>query len=176
MQRVLSPPHYVQGARGVRPEPRVRRARDGHRRKDGRHRNARHVHDQPRLAALLRRRLARGAGISGARGGVGARHAAFLLLLHAVCTSGCSLHGGGAWDDASRCFSDAAARAQGASNPEMLGYARTRQAELDVLRGRPREAIALLQPRLDASDLTWIYDVVLLRVLAEAYVDAGDAV
>ena len=57
-----------------------------------------------------------------------------------------------------------------------MGYARTRQAELDVLRGRPREAIALLQPRLDASDLTWIYDVVLLRVLAEAYVDAGDAV
>jgi tetratricopeptide (TPR) repeat protein len=81
----------------------------------------------------------------------------------------------GAWEDASRCFSDAVARAQNASNPEMLGYARARQAELDVLRGRPREAIARLQPWLGASDLTWVYDVVLLRVLAEAYADTGDA-
>jgi tetratricopeptide (TPR) repeat protein len=81
----------------------------------------------------------------------------------------------GAWEDASRCFSEAIARAQDASNPEMLGYARTRQAELDVLRGRPVEAIARLQPWLDASNLTWIYDVVLLRVLAEAYMDTGDA-
>ncbi len=81
----------------------------------------------------------------------------------------------GAWEDASRCFSDAAALAQKASNPEVLRYAESRLAELDVLRGRPAEAITHLGPQPDASDPTWWYAVLLLSVLADAYADMGDA-
>ncbi len=44
---------------------------------------------------------------------------------------------------------------------------------MDVLQGRPTEAIARLQPR--APDLQWMYDVLLLSILAEAYADMGDA-
>ena len=65
--RISAPPSGVYGTRGVRPEPRVRRARDGYRRYNGRHRFARHAHEQYRLAALLPRRLAGGASISGAQ-------------------------------------------------------------------------------------------------------------
>ena len=80
----------------------------------------------------------------------------------------------GAWEDASRYYSDAAALAQDAGNPEMLCYAQSRLVEQEVLRGRPQEAISRLQPWLDASDLTWMYDVLVLSVLAEAYVDTDD--
>ena len=80
----------------------------------------------------------------------------------------------GAWEEAIRCFSDAAALAREAGNREGSRYAEVRLAELDVLRGRPAEAIARLGP--EVSDLTWWYEVLLLTVLAEAYADTGDAV
>lgn len=57
----------------------------------------------------------------------------------------------------------------------MLRYAEVRLVELDVLQGHPAEAIARLGPGPDLSGLTWVYDVQLLSVLAEAYADAGDA-
>jgi tetratricopeptide (TPR) repeat protein len=79
----------------------------------------------------------------------------------------------GAWEDASHCFSDAIALAREADATGQLGYAECRLAEMDVLQGRPTEAIARLQPR--ASDLQWLYDVLLLSILAEAYADMGDA-
>jgi hypothetical protein len=43
---------------------------------------------------------------------------------------------------------------------------------MDVLQGRPTEAIARLQPRV--SEMRWQYEVVLLSILAEAYADTGD--
>lgn len=79
----------------------------------------------------------------------------------------------GAWEDASHCFSEAAALAREADATGQLRYAECRLAEMDVLQGRPIEAIARLQPR--ASDLQWLYDVLLLSILAEAYADMGDA-
>jgi tetratricopeptide (TPR) repeat protein/transcriptional regulator with XRE-family HTH domain len=79
----------------------------------------------------------------------------------------------GAWEDASRCFSDAIALAREADATGQLGYAECRLAEMDVLQGRPTEAIARLQPR--TPDLQWLYDVLLLSILAEAYADMGDA-
>jgi tetratricopeptide (TPR) repeat protein len=77
----------------------------------------------------------------------------------------------GAWEDASHCFSEAATLAREADAPGQLGYAECRLAEMDVLQGRPTEAIARLQPRV--SDLQWLYDVLLLSILAEAYADMG---
>ena len=79
----------------------------------------------------------------------------------------------GAWEDASHCFSDALALAREADATGQLDYAECRLAEMDVLQGRPTEAIARLQPR--APDLQWMYDVLLLSILAEAYADMGDA-
>lgn len=78
----------------------------------------------------------------------------------------------GAWEDASRCFSEAAALAREVDITGQLGYAECRLAEMDVLQGRPTEAIARLQPR--APDLQWMYNVLLLSVLAEAHADMGD--
>jgi hypothetical protein len=43
---------------------------------------------------------------------------------------------------------------------------------MDVLQGRPTEAIACLEPRV--SEMRWQYEVVLLSVLAEAYADMDD--
>ena len=80
----------------------------------------------------------------------------------------------GAWEEAIRCFSDAAALAGKAGNREGSRYAEVRLLELDVLRGRPAEAIARLGP--EVPELTWWYEVLLLTVLAEAYADSGDAV
>ncbi len=80
----------------------------------------------------------------------------------------------GAWEEAIRCFSDAAALAGKAGNREGSRYAEVRLLELDVLRGRPAEAIARLGP--EVPDSTWWYEVLLLTVLAEAYADSGDAV
>ncbi len=82
----------------------------------------------------------------------------------------------GAWEDATRCFSDAVALAQEAGNQEVLRYAESRLAELDVLRGHPAEAIARLGLLPDLLGLTWWYDVLSLSVLAEAYAETGDAV
>ena len=79
----------------------------------------------------------------------------------------------GAWEDASRCFSEAAALAREVDITGQLGYTECRLAEMDVLQGRPTEAIARLQPR--APDLQWMYNVLLLSVLAEAHADIGDA-
>jgi len=79
----------------------------------------------------------------------------------------------GAWEDASRCFSEAAALAREADVKGQLPYAECRLAEMDVLQGRPTEAIARLQPRV--SEMQWQYEVVLLSVLAEAHADMGDA-
>jgi len=78
----------------------------------------------------------------------------------------------GAWEDASRCFSEAVALAQEADVRGQLPYAECRLAEMDVLQGRPTEAIARLQPRV--SDMRWHYEVVLLSILAEAHADMGD--
>ena len=78
----------------------------------------------------------------------------------------------GAWEDASRCFSEAVALAQEADVKGQLPYAECRLAEMDVLQGRPTEAIARLQPRV--SDMRWHYEVVLLSILAEAHADMGD--
>jgi tetratricopeptide (TPR) repeat protein len=79
----------------------------------------------------------------------------------------------GAWEDASRCFSEALALAREADVKGQLPYAECRLAEMDVLRGRPTEAIARLQPRV--SEMRWQYEVVLLSILAEAHADTGDA-
>lgn len=79
----------------------------------------------------------------------------------------------GAWEDASHCFSEAAALAREVDITGQLGYAESRLAEMDVLQGRPTETIARLQPR--APDLQWMYNVLLLSVLAEAHADIGDA-
>ena len=81
----------------------------------------------------------------------------------------------GAWEDAARCFSDAIALAEEAGNHEVLSYARSRLVELEVLQGRPAEAIARFGPRPDLSVLTWWYEVLVLSVLAEAHADAGDS-
>ena len=80
----------------------------------------------------------------------------------------------GAWEEAIRLFSDAAALAGKAGNREGARYAEVRLTELDVLRDRPAEAIARLGP--EVPELTWWYEVLLLTVLAEAYADSGDAV
>jgi tetratricopeptide (TPR) repeat protein len=80
----------------------------------------------------------------------------------------------GAWENASRRFSEAAALAREAGSPEVLGYAEARLLELDVLLGRPAGVIARLGPEPDVSDMTWWYDVLLLSVLAEAYTETGD--
>ncbi len=79
----------------------------------------------------------------------------------------------GAWENAYHCFSEAVALARETDAIGQLGYAECRLAEMDVLQGRPTEAIARLQPR--ASELLWLYDVLLLSILAEAYADTGDA-
>ena len=81
----------------------------------------------------------------------------------------------GAWDAATRCFVDAVALARQAGNHEVLRYAQSRLLELEVLQGRPAEAIARLGPRAEVSDLTWWYDVLVLSVLAEAHADTGEA-
>ena len=80
----------------------------------------------------------------------------------------------GAWEEAIRCFSDAAALAGKAGNREGSRYAEVRLIEIAVLRGGPAEAIARLGP--EVPELTWWYEVLLLTVLAEAYADSGDAV
>jgi hypothetical protein len=72
-----------------------------------------------------------------------------------------------------RCFSEAVALAREADVKGQLPYAECRLAEMDVLQGRPTEAIARLEPRV--SEMRWQYEVVLLSVLAEAYADMGDA-
>jgi tetratricopeptide (TPR) repeat protein len=81
----------------------------------------------------------------------------------------------GAWEDASRCFSDAASLAREAGNGEGSRYAETRLAEMDVLQDRPAGAIARLGRRPDLSDLTWWYEVLLLSALVEAHADTDDA-
>jgi tetratricopeptide (TPR) repeat protein len=81
----------------------------------------------------------------------------------------------GSWEDATRCLSDAVALAQQAGNQEVLRYAESRLAELDVLRGRPAEAITRLGPLPDLLGLTWWYDVLSLSVLAEGYAETGNA-
>jgi tetratricopeptide (TPR) repeat protein len=81
----------------------------------------------------------------------------------------------GAWEDANRCFSDAASLAREADNGEGTRYAGSRLAEMDVLQDRPAEAIARLGRRPDLSDLTSFYEIVLLSALAEAHADTGDA-
>jgi tetratricopeptide (TPR) repeat protein len=43
---------------------------------------------------------------------------------------------------------------------------------MEVLQGRPTQAMARLQPRV--SEMRWQYEVVLLSVLAETYADIGD--
>lgn len=80
----------------------------------------------------------------------------------------------GRWEEASRHLSDGVAIAHGADNVGVLRYLQTWMAELDVLRGRPRQAISRLEPHLDAPDLTWMYDARLFSVLAEAYLQTGD--
>lgn len=77
----------------------------------------------------------------------------------------------GAWEDASRCFSEAAPLAREADVNGQLPYAECRLAEMDVLQGRPTEAIARLEPRV--SEMRWQYEVVLLSILAEAHADMG---
>ena len=52
-----------------------------------------------------------------------------------------------------------------------MPYAECRLAEMDVLQGRPTEAIASLEPRV--SEMRWQYEVVLLSILAEAHADMG---
>jgi tetratricopeptide (TPR) repeat protein len=79
----------------------------------------------------------------------------------------------GAWEDACRCFSEAVALAREADVKGQLPYAECRLAEMDVLQGRPTEAIARLEPRV--SEMRWQYEVVLLSILAVAYADIGDA-
>ena len=79
----------------------------------------------------------------------------------------------GAWEEATRCFSEAGAIAREAGNGEGTRYAEVRLVEMEVLRGRPADAIARLGP--DLSDLTWWYEVLLLSVLAEAYADTDEA-
>ncbi len=79
----------------------------------------------------------------------------------------------GAWEDASRCFSEAVALAREADVKGQLPYAECRLAEMEVLQGRPTEAIARLQPRV--SEMRWHYEVVLLSILAEAHADMGDS-
>lgn len=81
----------------------------------------------------------------------------------------------GAWEDASKCFSDAASLAREAGNGEGTRYAETWLAKLDVLQDRPAGAIARLGRRPDLSELTWWYEVLLLSALAEAHADTGDA-
>lgn len=81
----------------------------------------------------------------------------------------------GAWEEATRCLSEAAVLAQQAGNQEVLRYAESRLAELDVLRGCSAEAIARLEPLTNLSGLTWWYDVSSLSVLAEAYAKTGNA-
>ncbi|CAN5737294.1 hypothetical protein BH20ACT11_BH20ACT11_04820 [soil metagenome] len=80
----------------------------------------------------------------------------------------------GRWEEASRHLSDGVTIAQRAHNVGVLRYLQTRMAELDVLRGRPQQAISRLEPHLDAPDLTWMYDALLFSVLAEAYLETGD--
>jgi predicted ATPase len=79
----------------------------------------------------------------------------------------------GAWEDASRCFSEAVALAREADVKGQLPYAECRLTEMDVLQGRPTEAIARLERRV--SEMRWQYEVVLLSILAEAHADMGDA-
>ena len=57
----------------------------------------------------------------------------------------------------------------------MSRYAETRLVGLEVLRGRPAEAIARLGRRPDLKDPTWWYEILSLSVLAEAYANTGDA-
>lgn len=54
-------------------------------------------------------------------------------------------------------------------------YMRSHRAELDLLQGRPRAALARLRPLADAADLDWNYSTILLSVLARAHLELGDA-
>jgi tetratricopeptide (TPR) repeat protein/transcriptional regulator with XRE-family HTH domain len=81
----------------------------------------------------------------------------------------------GAWDEASRGFSEAVDLAREAGNGEGTRYAESRLAEMDVLQDRPAGAIARLGRRPDLSELTSFYEIVLLSALAEAHADTGDA-
>jgi tetratricopeptide (TPR) repeat protein len=72
----------------------------------------------------------------------------------------------GAWEDASRCFSEAVALAREADVKGQLPYAECRLAEMDVLQGRPTEAIARLEPCV--SEMRWQYEVVLLSARSSA--------
>jgi tetratricopeptide (TPR) repeat protein/transcriptional regulator with XRE-family HTH domain len=78
----------------------------------------------------------------------------------------------GAWEDAARCLSEAFV-AHDVQSPEFRGYVQTLLAQLDLLRGRPAEALARLEPY--ASYLPSIRDAPTLSVLAEAYADTGEA-
>ena len=77
----------------------------------------------------------------------------------------------GAWEDAARCLSDASGE-RDAQSPEFWRYVQTLHAELDVLQGRPADALARLEPF--ACDPTGVRDPLSLWVLAEAYADAGE--
>jgi tetratricopeptide (TPR) repeat protein/transcriptional regulator with XRE-family HTH domain len=77
----------------------------------------------------------------------------------------------GAWKDATRCLSDAS-MVREAQSTEFQGYVQTLLAQLDLLRGRPGEALARLEPY--ARDPTSVRDAPTLSVLAEAYAEAGD--
>jgi len=85
-----------------------------------------------------------------------------------------------AWDQARAYLESSLQAARSLQSVKVERIALVYLAELDVLDGRPQDAVARLRPVTagrpapDTDDLTWEYAVQLLSVLAAAHLDLGD--
>jgi tetratricopeptide (TPR) repeat protein len=80
----------------------------------------------------------------------------------------------GAWEDAAHAFDEALTMAKRLQWSALQWYVQSCLAELEVLRGCPDAAVALLEPVLDEPDVDWRSAVMLPATLAWAYLARDD--